>query len=117
MFAASRLSTQIVDQLFRTVVILDVDQVSGVSAAQLADYVAMVTLAQIDPDAETGGYASILNLFGTGDAAPGLTEWDRAYLTGLYDAERTRRNLRAGRLEIADTIHSAYEELRAEEEE
>lgn len=116
-FAASRLGTQIVDELFRTVVILDVNQVAGVSAEQLADYVAMVTLAQIDPDADTRGYASILNLFQTPDAAPGLTEWDRAYLSGLYDAERTRKNLRAGRLEIADSIHRAHQDLRADEEE
>jgi hypothetical protein len=116
-FAASRLSTQIVDQLFRTVVILDVDQVSGVSTEQLAAYVAMVTLAQIDPEADTSGYATILNLFDDPGSTPGLTEWDRAYLTGLYDAERTRKNLRAGRLEIADTIHSTHQALRAGEEE
>lgn len=116
-FAASRLSTQIVDELFRTVVILDVNQIDGVPANQLADYIAMVTLAQIDPEADTSGYATILNLFETPDAAPGLTEWDRAYLSGLYDAERTRKNLRAGRLEIADSIHSAHQDLRADEEE
>lgn len=115
-FSASRLSTQIVDQLFRTVVILDVNQVSGVSAEQLADYVAMVTLAQIDPEADTSGYASILNVFDDPGAALNLTDWDKAYLQGLYDAERTRKNLRAGRLEIADTIHDAHEDLRAGEE-
>ena len=116
-FAASRLSTQIVDELFRTVVILDVDQVSGVSTEQLAAYVAMVTLAQIDPEADTSGYATILNLFDDPEATPGLTDWDRAYLAGLYDAERTRKNLRAGRLEIADSIHQAHQDLRAGEEE
>ena len=47
------------------------DEDVEVSAEQLADYVAMVTLAQIDPDADTRGYASILNLFQTPDAAPG----------------------------------------------
>lgn len=116
-FAASRLSTQILDELFRTVVIVDVDQTSGVSAQQLADYVAMVTLAQIDPEADTSGYASILNLFETPDATTGLTEWDRAYLQGLYDAQRTRRNLRAGRVEVADSISRAHQTIRAEEEE
>ncbi|HYC74579.1 hypothetical protein [Brevundimonas sp.] len=115
-FSASRLSTQIVDQLFRTIVILDVNQIDGVPANQLADYVAMVTLAQIDPEADTSGYASILNLFETPDAAPGLTDWDLAYLGGLYDAERTRKNLRAGRMEIADTIHRAHQDLRTGED-
>ena len=116
-FAASRLSNEIVDQLLRTVVILDMEQVGGVSAQQLADYVAMVTLAQIDPEADTSGYATILNLFQAPDAAGGLTNWDRAYLSGLYDAERTRRNLRAGRMEIADSIHRSHQALRVAEAE
>lgn len=107
-FAASRLSTQIVDNLFRTIVILDVDQVSRVSAQQLADYVAMVTLAQIDPEADTRAYASVLNVFDDPETADGLTDWDLAYLQGLYDAERNRQNLRAGRAEIAESIHRAH---------
>lgn len=116
-FAASRLSTQIVDYIFRTVVILDIDQIGGVSGQQLADYVAMVTLAQIDPEADTSRYASILNLFEAPDSAAGLTEWDRAYLAGLYDAERTRKNLHAGTTEIADSIYRAHQQARAGEEE
>lgn len=115
-FAASRLNTQIIDYIFRTVVILDIDQVSGVSGQQLADYVAMVTLAQIDPEADTSRYASILNVFDTPDAPAELTDWDRAYLQGVYDAQRTRRNLRAGRTEIADSIQRAHEDLRAGDE-
>ncbi len=116
-FAASRLSNEIVDELLRTVVILDMEQVGGVSAQQLADYVAMITLAQIDPEADTSGYATILNLFQSPDAAGGLTDWDSAYLSGLYDAERTRRNLRAGRMEIADSIHRSHQALREAEAE
>lgn len=115
-FAASRLGTQIVDNIFRTVVILDVDQVSRVSGQQLADYVAMVVLAQIDPEADTRRYASILNVFEVPETASGLTEWDRAYLMGLYDAERTRKNARAGQSEIVASIHRAHEELADEAE-
>lgn len=111
-FAASRLTTQIVDYIFRTIVVLDIDQVTRVSGQQLADYVAMVTLAQIDPEADPSGYASILNVFDDPGAAEGLTDWDLAYLQGLYSAERNRRNLRAGRTEIADSIHRAHQELR-----
>jgi hypothetical protein len=114
-FAASRLSTQIVDYIFRTVVILDIDQIGQVSGQQLADYVAMVTLAQIDPEADTSRYASILNVFEAPDTASGLTAWDQAYLRGLYDAERNRRNLRAGRMEIADSIYQAHQQSRAAE--
>ena len=114
-FAASRLSTQIVDYIFRAVVILDIDQISGLSGQQLADYVAMVTLAQIDPDADTSRYASILNVFEAPASADGLTEWDKAYLRGLYDAERNRKNLHASRMEIADSIHQAHRQARAGE--
>lgn len=115
--SASRLSTQIVDYIFRTVVILDINQVTQISGEQLADYVAMVTLAQIDPTADTTAYASILNVFDDPDGATGLTDWDHAYLQGLYNAERTRKNLHAGRTEIADSIHDAHQEMREGEAE
>lgn len=115
-FAASRLSTQIVDDLTRTIVILDINQIDKVSIVQLADYVAMVSLAQIDPEADTSRYASVLNVFDQPDTAPGLTDWDRAYLTGLYGAERNRTNLRANRAEIADSIHRAHRDARSDGE-
>ncbi len=115
--SASRLSTQIVDNLFRTIVILDVDQVSQVSIVQLADYVAMITLAQIDPEADTRAYASILNVFEESEAVDGLTDWDLTYLQGLYDAERNSQNLRAGRSEIAASIRRAHTAGQAGEEE
>jgi len=110
-FAASRVTSQIIDNLVRTVVIVDVDQIGAVSLAQLADYLAMVSLAQIDPEADTSRYASILNIFDEPEGAPGLTDWDRAYLEGLYDAEQTRQNRRAGRGEIARSILRAHRDM------
>ena len=112
--AASRISTQIVDNLIRTIVIVDVDDVSSLSALQLADYIAMVSLAQIDPDADTSGYASILNVFEAPDISDSLTEWDKAYLDGLYAAERNHVGERADRNEIADSIRRSHERLRKE---
>ena len=112
--AASRLTTQIVDNLTRAIVIIDVDQVSEVSALQLADYVAMVSLAQIDPDADTSSYASILNVFEAPQASDSLTDWDLAYLDGLYAAERNHLGERAGRSEIVDSIRRSHEQLRDE---
>jgi hypothetical protein len=114
--SASRLSTQIVDDIFRTIVIIDVDQIANVSIQQLADYTAMVTFAQIDPEADTSGYASILNVFEQPQAAMSLTDWDKAYLDGLYSAERTRKNMRAGRSEIVSSIRRAHGSLRGEED-
>jgi hypothetical protein len=58
--------------------------VDGVDLGALADYLAMVTLAQVDPEAETQGLPTILNLFVQAGAPHTLTEWDVGYLRGLY---------------------------------
>ena len=108
---ASRLTTQIVNEISQTVVVLDVDQVSDVSAQQLADYVSMVVFAQIDPEADTRDYASVLNVFDAPETAEGLTQWDLAYLEGLYGAQRTLRSTRAANREIASSIHRAHNRL------
>ena len=112
LFAASRLRTQIVDDIFRAVVIVDVDQVRDVSIVQLADYIAMVSLAQIDPDADTRGYASILNVFDNPEGSASLTNWDLAFLGGLYSAERNAAAQIARRGEIVDAIHREQGRLR-----
>jgi len=82
------------DDLRRVLVVVDLDQVAGLMLPQLADYIAMVSLAQIDPEADTGQYATILNLFDDPAGNPGLTGWDRAYLRGLYSgpSERIRNS-------------------------
>jgi hypothetical protein len=76
----------------------------------------MVTFAQIDPEADTSGYASILNVFDQPEAATSLTDWDKAYLDGLYAAQRTQKGVRAGRSEIVSSIHRAHENLQAQED-
>ena len=115
-FAASRLRTQIVDNIFRTIVIVDVDDVAQLSIQQLADYIAMVTLAQINPDADTSAYSSILNVFDDPESSPHLTDWDLAYLGGLYAAERNHLNRRANRTEVAASIRRAHERVREDED-
>lgn len=109
--AASRLTTQIVDNIFRAIIVVDVSKTGAVNSEQLADYIAMVSLAQIDPTADTSAYASILNVFNDPNSAPSLTEWDKAYLNGLYDAQRTRQNVRAGKSEIQSSIRRAHARL------
>lgn len=109
--SASRLSTQIIDNIFRAIVIVDVDQIGSVDINQLADYIAMVSLAQIDPKADTSAYSSILNVFADNSVAGSLTEWDKAYLNGLYDAKRSQQNLRAGTTEIEASIRRAHTRL------
>ena len=116
-FAASRLSTQVVENIVRTIAIVDVDDIAGLTALQLADYIAMVTLAQVDPNAEIGTYASILNVFDNPAAADSLTNWDLAYLQGLYASERNSANVRANHAEVVNTIQDAHRRLRASEDE
>lgn len=114
-FAASRLSTEVVNNLFRAIVIVDVGKLPEVTALQLADYIAMVSLAQIDPDAATGSYASILNVMDDPTVTDSLTTWDQAYLQGLYSAERHNRNLLADRNEIERSIRTEHGRLREAE--
>lgn len=110
-FAASRLRTQVVDNIIRTIVIVDVGQVSHLSIQQLADYIAMVSLAQIDPDADTSAYASILNVIDDPETTASLTNWDLAYLEGLYQSERRDANRRANRTEVAASIRRAHQRI------
>lgn len=83
-FAASRLNSQIRDDMNKVMIIVDVDGMASTNLNQLADYLTFVALAQVDPDAETAGYDTILNVFNAPQSVDGLTEWDMSYLTSLY---------------------------------
>lgn len=86
---ATRLRSPLRDDMRKVFVIIDVDDVANVTFDQLADYVAFLVMAQTDPEADTSGYDTILNLF-SGAPQPGLTEWDRAYLQALYRTDTTQ---------------------------
>lgn len=101
-FAASRITSQIRDDLTKVFIIVDIDDVDGLTTSQLADYLAMVTLAQIDAGGDTEGYDTVLNLFRNRPGVTGLTDWDMAYLTGLYGAEQNRINPHAQARGVAD---------------
>lgn len=109
---ASRLRSEIVDDAKRSFLIIDLDKIGGVSLQQLADYIAFVALAQIDPEADTSSYATILNVFDDPSQTVSLTDWDVAYLQGLYDTTRTRMNTQSQRGEVASSIARANRELR-----
>ena len=100
----SRLNSQVVDELNKAIVIVDVDLVSGADLVQLADYIAMVSLAQVDPEANTSGFDTVLNVFADPGSAPGLTPWDWSYLEALYGSERTRQNPQSIAGEVADGL-------------
>ncbi|MDQ7811469.1 hypothetical protein [Brevundimonas sp.] len=98
---ASRLNSQIVDQLYKSIVIVDIDSVSGLNAAQLGDYLAMVTLAQVDLEADTAPFDTVLNLFEDPSSVTGMTDWDWSYLSALYDSTSRRRSAAAQATAVA----------------
>ncbi len=104
-FAASRLRTQIRDDMVRSIIIVDVDRLGGASLVQLADYLTLVALAQVDAEADTAPYPTILNLFADPASAPaGLTEWDRSYLTALYEHDQLRINRNSQVRAVAEAV-------------
>ncbi len=115
---SSLLSNQYRQDMKRTFVIIDVNRLNGATLAQLSDYIAMVSLAQIDPDADTAAYDTVLNLFDDPSSVQGLTGWDLAYLQGLYEAEWYRINQDSQIRAIANTIEWKYRDgVTAEEAE
>jgi hypothetical protein len=83
---ASRLVSNIVWTFAAVYVVADETQLHGVSQGQFADYVAMVSLAEIKPNPHLGDAQTILKLFaGAPQAAPaGMSDWDQAFLKSLY---------------------------------
>jgi hypothetical protein len=86
----SRIHSGIRDDLMRVFIIVDSKRLMGTTWQQLADYLAVVSLAQIDPSASPAGFDSILNVFSNPAAYSGLTVWDRSYLRALYSFDQER---------------------------
>lgn len=89
----SMLRSPVRDDLAQVIVIVDVDQIAEATMDQLSGYLTMVALAQINPDGHSVPYDSILNLFAAPSRAPSdLTDWDIAYLQGVYGAVQNQSN-------------------------
>jgi len=89
----SRLQFDDVRALDTVLVIVDAGRLGAKGIGQLADYVAMVGLAEVKPDTAGTTSPSILRLF---SAAPGgepaeLSDWDKALLKALYHTPQTDR--------------------------
>ena len=89
----SRLNASTVTHDILSVIeIVDRRSTVGLNMNQLADYVAVAGLAQVDLDKDLGSAPTILNVFrAPADAkASGATSWDIALLTALYKADRSK---------------------------
>lgn len=103
------LRTPIRNDLLKVFIIVDVTGAAGVDVRRLGDYVGMVALAQIDPEADPSSYDTVLNLFDAPDRQRGLTAWDRSYLQALYGAEL---NARVATQQGGEVSSSMYRDLR-----
>ena len=82
----SRITRAAVRSIYSAIVVVDFRKIEGLTWGQVGDYVAMVGLAQLRMDAETGAVPTILNLFDDGgdERAKALTVWDQAFLKSVY---------------------------------
>src|SRR5262249_52803578 len=81
----SRIASSVSDKLEAAYIIVDVHELGSADWEQLADYLAMIAMGQIDPNADPAGYDSILGLFTAASPPSGLTDWDWSYLHAIYD--------------------------------
>ena len=86
----SRLHNGTRDDLLYVIIIVDASQLKGKTWQQLGDYLAILSLAQIDPSTNPAAFDSILTLFTNAAAYSGLTDWDRSYVQALYDIDLER---------------------------
>lgn len=105
---STRLSSSVRRDISRVVVIVDARAIGNISLAAISDYIAFVSLAEVDVDADASGFSSILNLFGGIEIAQslssGMTDWDRAYLDGLYQAQRDAVSLQRQTRKISEQL-------------
>jgi hypothetical protein len=98
----SRIQASAAENIQAVVVLVDARGTHGMTLTQLSDYIAMVSLAKIDLNAQVVGIDTILQLFAEPRPAnqpQALTQWDYAFLNGLYRTSYTpmhqRMDLRA----------------------
>lgn len=80
---SSMVSTQTARSIHSATVIIDASQTRGAAIETLADFAALVLLAEVKPGARSSSI-SVLAAFGSYDPPKGLTDWDMAFLKALY---------------------------------
>jgi hypothetical protein len=78
-----------VNTLSSVVIVVDSNRATDLNIGQLSDYVAMIGLAEVHQDTDTGTAPSILQLFReVGQPPDGLTPWDQSFLNSLYTTDQ-----------------------------
>jgi hypothetical protein len=91
-----RFEFSVVPHLDSVVALVDIDRVVGFDWRQIAAYIAMSGLTQVNLDADPGDAPTILRLFSTeATGRPiGLTAWDLSFLRDLYHTSAIDRHQR-----------------------
>jgi len=86
----SHIKASVSEDISSVILMVDTTATGGATFGQLADYIAMISLARIDLDADFGDAGSILRVFAkNAQGAPKrLTNWDHAFLKALYQPDR-----------------------------
>lgn len=86
----TRLSYSAVNSMSSVYIVVDLNRMKDITTIQLADYVAMVGLANVRLGADPGTVPSILRLFEDSKRPPqGLSNWDQALLYSLYNTSQS----------------------------
>jgi hypothetical protein len=90
----SRIQLDDVQEIASVLIVVDVRRIDGLKIGAVADYVAMVGLAKINPNADVTGDDSVLSLFMEPTEAQTLSQlssWDAAFLKALYGTEQANK--------------------------
>jgi hypothetical protein len=86
----SRIRSSVSEDFLSVIVVVNTSATGAATFGQLADYIAMVSLARVDPrldpNSDFAGAPTILKVFARdfASAPKKLTNWDEAFLKGLY---------------------------------
>jgi hypothetical protein len=89
--AATRLKLTATRNISSVIVVVDSTKIGNINSGQLADYIGLVGLAQINFEKQPGDVPTILRLFESSieSRPPEMTVWDRALLHALYSTSQT----------------------------
>jgi hypothetical protein len=87
----SRLKISAIRNIFSVIVVVDSTKIGNINFGQLADYIGLVGLAQVNFEKQPGDAPSILRLFESSEESrpTEMTVWDRALLHALYSTSQT----------------------------
>lgn len=97
----------VTDRLVRSLIIVDLATLPEVSFIQLGDYLAMLSLAQVDPRTDFTAFDTVLNVIERPGGVEGLTDWDRNYLQALYAGKSQRLDADEQAAALAERMRGA----------